>query len=44
MLVYIEIITRIFKKNLNTKCLSKPCENSFFSSLSLLVMSFEEEI
>ena len=28
----------------NSKCSHKHCENSIISSLSLLVMSFEEEI
>ena len=32
------------KKDHNSRCLCKPCENSLFSSLSLLVKSFEEEI
>ena len=53
MLINIDIMMRVFMKNLCTKCLEiegkqpqfkVPIENSLLSSLSLLVKRFAEEI
>ena len=44
MLVDINIIMMILINNLHTKCPCKPCGNSLYSSHSLLVKRFEEEI
>ena len=41
------IISNVYKQGKNdhnSRCSCKPCENSLYSSISLLVKSFEEDI
>ena len=43
--IYIPNVYKSGENDVNSRCPCKPCENFFFfSSLSLLVKSFEEEI